>query len=55
VSGGPAVSHPAQRRLAQRFTGTLSKDGATIVGQGEMSRHRGPWEDDLAITYTRLG
>jgi hypothetical protein len=41
--------------FAQRFTATLSEDGATIAGQGELSQDRGPWQDDMAITYRRIG
>ena len=40
--------------LSQRFTGTIAADGRTIVGRGEMSRDGGPWEPDLALTYTRV-
>lgn len=40
--------------FAQRFTGTLSDNGRTIVGKGEMSRDGGPWEPDLQLIYTRI-
>ena len=40
--------------MSQRFTGTISPDGRTIVGRGELSRGGGKWEGDLALTYTRL-
>lgn len=39
--------------LSQRFTGTISADGRTIDGRGEMSRNGGAWEPDLQLTYTR--
>jgi hypothetical protein len=39
--------------FAQRFTGTLSPDGDTIAGRGELSRDGVTWDDDLAITYRR--
>ena len=38
--------------FSQRFTGTISADGRTIVGRGEMSRDGAPWEPDLQLTYT---
>ena len=41
--------------FSQRFTGILSDDGNTITGQGQLSRDGSSWEDDLAITYRRIG
>ena len=41
--------------FAQRFTGTLSEDGNTIDGQAQLARDGATWEDDLAITYGRIG
>jgi hypothetical protein len=41
--------------FAQRFTGALSSDGQAIVGRGELSRDGVRWDDDLAITYRRIG
>jgi len=40
--------------FSQRFTGTLSDDGNTITGQGQLSRDGTNWDDDLAITYRRV-
>jgi hypothetical protein len=40
-------------RFNQRFTCTLSDDGNTIKGLGELSSDGSSWEDDLAITYRR--
>ena len=40
--------------FAQRFTLTLSPDGESMVGKGRMSRDGKPWEDDLALTYSRI-
>ena len=40
--------------FSQRFVGTISADGGTIVSRGEYSRNGGPWESDLALTYRRL-
>jgi hypothetical protein len=39
--------------FSQRFTCTLSGDGRTIVGTGELSRDGISWEPDLDLTYTR--
>jgi hypothetical protein len=39
--------------FSQRFIGTIAADGRTIVSRGELSRNGGPWEPDLALTYTR--
>jgi hypothetical protein len=39
--------------FSQRFVGTISVDGRTIVSRGEYSRNGGPWESDLALTYRR--
>jgi hypothetical protein len=39
--------------FSQRFTLTLSDDGNTIAGRGELSRDGTTWQDDLAITYRR--
>ena len=40
--------------FSQRFVGTITPDGRTIVGRGEYSRYGGPWEPDLALTYKRV-
>ena len=39
--------------FSQRMTGTFSEDGNTIIVQGELSRDRAQWEQDLGVTYTR--
>jgi hypothetical protein len=39
--------------FSQRFTGTFSDGGATIVGQWQLRRDDVHWKDDLAITYRR--
>lgn len=41
--------------LSQRVTLTISGDGNTITGQGEMSRDGTNWQGDMAITYRRVG
>ena len=40
--------------FSQRFSGTISPDGRTIVARGELSRDGKNWEGDLALTYTRV-
>lgn len=40
--------------FSQRFVGTISADGRTIVSRGEYSRNGGPRESDLALTYHRV-
>jgi hypothetical protein len=40
--------------FSQRFTATISPDGCSIVGRGELSRDGAKWEGDLALTYTRV-
>jgi hypothetical protein len=39
--------------FSQRFTGSFSDDGDTIVGLWEMCTDAVHWTDDLAITYRR--
>lgn len=41
--------------MSQRYTCTISDDGRTMVGKGEMSRDGAAWEKDLELTYTREG
>ena len=40
--------------FSQRFTGTISDDGDTIVLKGELSEKGGEWKKDLELTYTRV-
>jgi hypothetical protein len=40
--------------FSQRFTGTLSDDGRTIIGKWELSKDGVSWEADLELTYTRM-
>jgi hypothetical protein len=42
--------HPG---FSQRYLFTLSDDGRTITGRGELSRDDKTWEPDLQATYTR--
>lgn len=39
--------------FSQRFTGTLTDNGETIVGVSELSRDGSTWERDLELTYAR--
>lgn len=40
--------------LSQRFRGTFSEDGTTIIGRGQMSRDGDTWEDDLSLIYRKI-
>lgn len=40
--------------FSQRYTLTISDDGQTIVGKGEISKDGVNWEKDLDLTYTRV-
>jgi hypothetical protein len=39
--------------FSQRFTGTITDDGNTIIGKWQLQRDDLRWEDDLQITYRR--
>ena len=39
--------------FSQRFTGVISADGSTIVGQSQLCEDDVQWTDDLKITYRR--
>jgi hypothetical protein len=40
--------------FSQRFTGTFSDDGDTIVGRWETSSDGSNWNHDFDLTYTRV-
>jgi hypothetical protein len=40
--------------FSQRYTWTLSDEGDTIIGKGELSKDGKTWEKDLDLTYTRI-
>ena len=40
--------------FSQRFTGTLSDAGDTVVGRWDLRKEDETWVGDLAITYRRL-
>jgi hypothetical protein len=39
--------------FSQRFSGTFSDGGESIVGRWQLSQEEGRWDDDLQITYRR--
>jgi hypothetical protein len=41
--------------FSQLNTIEIANDGNTMVGRGEMSRNGAAWEDDLSLTYVRVG
>jgi hypothetical protein len=41
-------------RFSQRYTWTISEDGHTIIGKGELSKDGKTWEKDLEQTFTRI-
>jgi len=40
--------------LSQRYSLTISRDGRTMAGKGELSKDGSTWEKDLDLTYTRV-
>ena len=40
--------------FSQRNTLTITDDGWTIIGKGELSKDGSVWEKDLDLTYTRI-
>ena len=53
LNGGTWMWWRNDPEFSQRFTGTLSADRRAMTATGELSRKGGPWEPDLALTYTR--
>jgi hypothetical protein len=41
--------------FSQHVTFTFSADGSTLTGHGEKSTDGQAWDDDLDVTYTRVG
>ena len=41
--------------FSQRFTGTFSDDGSSIVGRWEISHDGMTWEHDFDLTYIKAG
>jgi hypothetical protein len=40
--------------FSQRHRATLSEDGRTLVGKGELSKDDKTWQGDLELTYSRV-
>jgi hypothetical protein len=40
--------------FAQRYTGSFSDDGTTIVGRWEIAHDGSTWEHDFDLTYVRV-
>jgi hypothetical protein len=40
--------------FSQRFEGTISENGNSIIGKGQMSKEGNSWEGDLELTYQRV-
>lgn len=43
-----------QPSFSQRCINTVSNDGKTIIGKGEISKDGINWEKDLELTYSRI-
>jgi hypothetical protein len=41
-------------KFSQRYTWTITDNGNTIIGKGELSKDGKAWEGDLELTYTRV-
>jgi hypothetical protein len=55
VGDGEVSWHRDEAGFAQRMVLTVAGDGTRMDARGTMSRDGGPWEDDLQLTYERLG
>lgn len=40
--------------FSQRFTGTITENGDTVIGMWELSEDDSTWKRDLEVTYTRV-
>ena len=40
--------------FSQRYTWTITNNGNTIIGKGQLSKNGKTWEKDLDQTYTRI-
>lgn len=40
--------------FSQRYQGTITDGGDTIIGKGELSKDDSTWEPDLDLTYRRV-
>ncbi len=55
MSGNVLKSWRDDPNFSQRRTLTVGEDGTRMVDKGEMARNGGAWEDDLSLTYVRVG
>ena len=55
VTDGKVAWHRDEAGFAQRMEVTIAADGTRLDAQGTMSHDGGPWEDDLQLTYERIG
>ena len=55
VGDGEVSWHRDEAGFAQRMVLTVAADGSRLDARGTMSRDGGPWEDDLQLTYERIG
>jgi hypothetical protein len=53
MSGDALRDALAPLDFSQRFTGTFSADGTTIVGGWEICHDATTWEHDFNLTYAR--
>ena len=55
VTDGEVAWHCDEAGFAQRMVVTVADGGTRLDAKGTMSRNGGPWEDDLRLTYERIG
>ena len=55
LAEGQVSWHRDEAGFAQRMVLTISADGTRLDARGTMSRDGGAWEDDLRLTYERIG
>jgi len=55
VGDGEVRWHRDEAGFAQLMVFTIAADGTRLDAHGTMSRDGGAWEDDLRLTYERIG
>lgn len=55
LAGGEWTMWRDSPGFSQRVKGEFGEDGNTIVARGGLSRDGSHWEQDLDVTYTRVG
>ncbi len=40
--------------FSQRYSWTITDDGHTMIGKGQLSKNQKDWEEDLDLTFTRV-